>query len=118
MYRAFFLKLLSPKPYIVASVGMYGMKKILEKCILIVKVVGELLFLYGFLGWIYGVLVQLTHPHWLSLELSHLTPWLRVDAFTILSFIVSAVGFFMWRLTSERVRSVETLRPRKGSASA
>ena len=31
-----------------------------------VRVLGELLFLYGLLGWVYGVLVQLTHPYWLS----------------------------------------------------
>ena len=77
------------------------MKNILDKRVIVIKVAGELLFLYGFLGWTYGVLVQLIHPSWLRLGLSHLTPWLRVDTFSVISFIVSAVGFFMWRLTRE-----------------
>jgi len=78
------------------------MQKIQNRFVVIVKVLGELLFLYGLLGWAYGVLVQISHPNWLSLGLSHLTPlWLRVDTFAIASFIVSAVGFFMWRLTTE-----------------
>jgi len=67
----------------------------------LVKVVGELLFLYGLLGWIYGVIIQLTNPDWLPLPLSHLTGPLRTDTFTILCLILSAVGFFTWRLTIE-----------------
>lgn len=66
-----------------------------------IKVVGELLFLFGFFGWINGELVQFAHPESLSGPLSHLTPWIRVDTFAILSFIVSAVGFFMWRMVKE-----------------
>jgi hypothetical protein len=67
----------------------------------IIKVVGEMLFLYGLLGWTYGVLVQLLHPYWMSLPLSHLTVWIRIDTFTILSFILSAVGFLAWRISRE-----------------
>jgi hypothetical protein len=69
--------------------------------VIVVKVVGQLLFLFGLLGWLYGVLVQLIHPEWLRLGLSHLIPWIRVDTFTIICFIASAVGFFVWRLTRE-----------------
>jgi hypothetical protein len=68
-------------------------------------VVGELLFFYGLIGWVYGVLVQLTHPYWLSYGLSHLIPWIRIDTFTVLSFILSALGFLMWRLAEESARS-------------
>ena len=71
----------------------------------IAKVVGELFFFYGLLGWIYGVLVQVTHPYWLSSGLSHLIPWIRIDTFTVLSFIVSALGFLIWRLAEESIRS-------------
>lgn len=67
----------------------------------LVEVVGKLLFLYGLLGWTYGVLVQLTHPDWLTLGLSHLMPWIRVDTFTIISFFVSGAGFLMWMVTRE-----------------
>jgi hypothetical protein len=68
---------------------------------IVTKVLGELLFLFGLFGWVYGVLVQLVHPEWLTLQLSHLITWIRVDTFTIICFIISAVGFFIWRLTRE-----------------
>jgi hypothetical protein len=66
-----------------------------------IKVVGEFLFLFGSLAWVYGVLVQLIHPEWLSLGLSHLIPWIRVDTFTIISFVVAAIGFLTWRIAKE-----------------
>jgi hypothetical protein len=66
-----------------------------------VRVVGELLFLFGFFGWANGEIVQFTHPEWLSERLTHLTPRIRLDTFAILSFIVSGVGFFMWRVAKE-----------------
>lgn len=80
---------------------MLNMKKLLLLFIIIIKSFGELLFLYGLLGWVYGILVQLIHPEWLPLGLSHLIPWIRVDTFTIISFIISAAGFLIWRLTRE-----------------
>jgi len=83
------------------------MKKIVNRCVLAIKVIGELLFLYGLLGWTYGVLVQLTHPNWLPLPLSHLTLWLRTDTFTVISFIISAAGFFIWRLTTELINAAQ-----------
>jgi hypothetical protein len=70
----------------------------------VVGVVGEALFLYGLLGWVYGVLIQITHPAFLLTGLSHLTPWIRVDTFTIIAFILSVIGFFTWRLTLVRNR--------------
>jgi hypothetical protein len=69
--------------------------------LIIPKVVGEFLFLFGILAWIYGVLIQFIYPDWLSLGLSHLIPWIRVDTFTILSFVVAAIGFLLWRLAKE-----------------
>jgi hypothetical protein len=74
---------------------------------LIVKVVGEFLFLFGMLAWVYGVLVQLIHPDWLPLGLSHLAPWIRVDTFTIISFIIAAIGFLIWRLSTEMLNSTQ-----------
>jgi hypothetical protein len=67
--------------------------------IIVLKVAGQTAFLFGLLSWFYGVLVQLIHPDWLPLPLSHLTPWLRVDTFTILSFVIAIFGFIIWRLT-------------------
>lgn len=61
-------------------------------------VLGEALFLFGLLGWVYGVLIQVSHPEWLRLGLSHLVPWIRVDTFAVLSFLTSILGFLVWRL--------------------
>lgn len=71
----------------------------------VVRVLGEVFFLYGFLGWIYGVTIQLTHPSWLPGELSYLTTWIRVDTFTVMCFLLSMIGFFVWRLTKESAKS-------------
>ena len=71
----------------------------------VVKVLGEVLFVYGLLGWIYGVAIQQTHPGWLSEGLSHLTIWIRVDTFAIVSFLLSIVGFFLWRIVHESTNS-------------
>ena len=73
--------------------------------LIIPKVVGEFLFLFGILGWIYGVLIQLFYPDWLPLGLSHLIPWIRLDTFTILSFVIAAIGFLLWRLAAELSKS-------------
>jgi hypothetical protein len=77
------------------------MKKALLLSIIVLKGFGEMLFVYGLLGWVYGILVQLIHPEWLPLGLSHLISWIRVDTFAIISFIISAAGFLIWRLTRE-----------------
>ena len=69
--------------------------------LIITKVVGEFLFLFGLSAWVYGVLVQLIHPEWLTLGLSHLVEWIRVDTFTIISFVIAAIGFLLWRLAKE-----------------
>jgi hypothetical protein len=73
----------------------------------IINVFGEFLFLFGLLGWIYGVLIQLIHPEYLPLGLSHLIPWIRVDTLTIISFIIAAIGFLTWRLTKETLNSTK-----------
>ena len=69
--------------------------------LIVLKVTGEFLFLFGLLAWVYGVLIQLIHPEFLPTSLSHLIPWIRVDTFTIISFAVAAIGFIMWRLSKE-----------------
>jgi hypothetical protein len=75
-----------------------------ERTMLAVKVAAQTLFLYGTLAWLYGIIIQVTHPEWLPLPLSHLTLWIRLDTFTILSFIVSAFGFVVWRLIVELMK--------------
>ncbi len=70
------------------------------------KIAGQTAFLFGFLAWFYGVLIQVTHPEFLPLPLSHLTLWIRVDTFTMVSFIASMLGFVLWRLVKETERSL------------
>lgn len=65
------------------------------------EAIGETLFVYGLLGWIYGVLIQLFYPSWLNMGISHLTPWIRIDTFAVLSFILSAAGFLTARLCKQ-----------------
>ncbi len=61
-------------------------------------VLGEALFFFGLVGWVYGVLIQVSRPEWLGLGLSRLVPWIRVDTFAVLSFLTSILGFLIWRL--------------------
>jgi hypothetical protein len=80
------------------------MNSVLLRFLLVVKVFGQLLFLFGLLAWLYGITIQITHPEWLPLMISHLTPWLRTDTFTILMFLFSAFGFFVWRVIAELLK--------------
>jgi hypothetical protein len=76
-----------------------------NRIMVIVKVFSQVLFLFGLLAWLDGAIVQFTHPEWLPLSVSHLLPWIRTDTFTILMFIVSAVGFFVWRVIAELIKT-------------
>ena len=75
-----------------------------NRTMLVTKVVGQVLFLYGLLAWLDGVVVQFTNPMWLAMPVSHILN-IRTDTFTILMFIVSAFGFFLWRVTAELIKS-------------
>ena len=81
------------------------MSTVSNRIMLVAKIAGEVLFLYGLLAWLDGVVVQFTNPMWLAMPVSHLFPWLRTDTFTILSFIASGIGFFIWRLAVELIKS-------------
>jgi hypothetical protein len=76
-------------------------KRSFDKASAVVRVLGEALFLYGLLGWVYGVLIAVIRPDLLPFQLSHLITWIRTDTFTIMSFLFSILGFFVWRLTKE-----------------
>jgi len=66
------------------------------------------MFVFGLLEWLYVVVVQVTHPEWLAVSLTHydVAPfnW-RVDDVGILSFVISMFGFFLWRLETGRKAS-------------
>ena len=80
------------------------MKYASSKTILVVKVIGQVLFLFGLLAWLDGAVIQFTNPSWLPMPVSHLLN-IRTDTFTILMFIVSGFGFFIWRLIAELIKS-------------
>lgn len=58
-------------------------------------------FVFGLAGWIYIALVALVHPQTLSIQLSHLTPWIREDTFGFLCFLISMVSFFVYNMTKD-----------------
>jgi hypothetical protein len=55
-------------------------------------------FVFGLAGWLYIATAAMIHPETLSIQLSHLTPWIREDTFGVLSFFVSGICFFVWNL--------------------
>ncbi len=65
----------------------------------------QTLFIFGFLVWMYVVLIQVTRPDFLTIPLTHheLFPLnMRVDDTGLVGFVVSAVSFFGWRLLHRR----------------
>jgi hypothetical protein len=80
------------------------MNPVSYRVIIVIKVLGQMFFLFGLLAWLDGVIIQFTYPMWLAMPVSHLFVWLRTDTFTIIMFIVSAVGFFFWRLAFELMK--------------
>jgi hypothetical protein len=79
------------------SVMQLGTQKWLDS----LETVGLAMFVFGILAWFYVIAVQMTHPEWLPLTLTHyrIPPfdW-RVDDVGILAFAIAAFGFFVWRL--------------------
>lgn len=81
------------------------MNPFLSRLMVVFKVIGEMLFFFGFLAWLDGAVIQITHPEWLPLPVSHLLLNWRTDNFTIAMFFVSAFGFFLWRIIAELTKS-------------
>jgi hypothetical protein len=77
------------------------------------ETVGLTMFVFGSLAWLYVVAVQITHPEWLPLTLTHykIAPfdW-RVDNVGILGFAIAAFGFFVCRLAKD-TRTNSTRKP-------
>ncbi|MFH1210230.1 MAG: hypothetical protein V1663_05600 [archaeon] len=68
----------------------------------IIKSLSLTLFVFGLLGWTYIALIALVHPQTLTIQLTHLTPWLREDTFGILSFILAFFSFFVYNLVKDK----------------
>ena len=59
-------------------------------------------FVYGLIGWVYVVVVSITHPKWIYNPLTYWFP-LRLDYFGEICFIVSLVSFFLLRLKYKKL---------------
>ncbi len=66
----------------------------------VLNTVGLALAIYGFAAWGYVALVALIQPQTLAWRLTHLASWPRTDTFGEISFVVSFLGFIVFRLTS------------------
>lgn len=71
---------------------------------------------YGFAAWVYVATVAIVLPYTLSWRLTHLLSWPRTDTFGELSFLVSFIGFVVYRFTRELPRTVKVEEPSAGSA--
>jgi len=67
----------------------------------IIERVAFTLFMFGTVGGLYIISVALVHPETLSIQLTHLTPWIREDTFGIFSWMVSFFSFLTWNLIRE-----------------
>ena len=58
-------------------------------------------FLFGLLVWAYVILIQVTHPDWVTTSFSHVNffpfNW-RLDDIGMTAFAISAVGFLVWQI--------------------
>jgi hypothetical protein len=65
------------------------------------RAIVETMFLFGLLVWGYTVLIQITHPDWVTEAFSHVDVfpfnW-RLDEVGMTAFAVAAIGFFLSRL--------------------
>lgn len=68
----------------------------------IIRAASLTFFVFGLLGWLYIAAIALVHPETLTIQLTHLTPWIREDTFGILCFGVSFISFFIWNLTKDK----------------
>ena len=68
----------------------------------LIKSASLTVFVFGLLGWIYIALIALIHPETLTIQLTHLTPWIREDTFGMLSFTVSFFSFFIYNLVKDK----------------
>jgi hypothetical protein len=59
------------------------------------------LALYAFAAWAYVALVAVFLPHTLGFQLSHFSKQPHTDTFGEVSFVVSLVSYFVYRMLTE-----------------
>ena len=67
----------------------------------LMRAIALTVFLFGLLVWVYVVVVQVTHPEWLSAPFSHVDyfpfNW-RLDEVGMAAFAIAAIGFLSWQI--------------------
>ena len=67
----------------------------------LLRVIALTMFLFSLLVWVYVVVIQVTHPEWLTEQFSHVNyfplNW-RVDEVGMVAFALAAVGFLIWQI--------------------
>ena len=60
-------------------------------------------FLFGLLVWVYVIVIQVTHPDWLTEPFSHVDyfpfNW-RLDEVGMAAFAIAVIGFLSWQIES------------------
>jgi hypothetical protein len=60
-------------------------------------------FLFGLLVWVYVIVIQVTHPEWLTEPFSHVDyfpfNW-RLDEVGMAAFAIAVIGFLSWQIES------------------
>ena len=69
----------------------------------LVRTIALTAFLFGLLVWVYVVLIQVTHPEWLTAPFSHVDyfpfNW-RLDEVGMAAFAIATIGFLSWQIES------------------
>jgi hypothetical protein len=67
----------------------------------VLRVTALTAFVFSLLVWVYVIVIQITHPEWVTEPLSHVHifpfDW-RLDEVGMAAFAVAAVGFFVWQI--------------------
>jgi len=70
----------------------------------IVRALALSAFVFGLLVWLYVIVVQITHPDWVTTPFSHIHvfpfDW-RLDEAGMTAFAIAAVGFFVWQIEND-----------------
>jgi hypothetical protein len=66
-----------------------------------ISIIGQTMFIYGFLAWIYGTIISILDvilcTNVVTFPVSHLFPWMSIGEMTVFAFFLSMIGFFVWR---------------------
>jgi hypothetical protein len=59
------------------------------------------LTVFGLLGWLYLVVIQIAQPNLLGIQLTHIWKYPHVDTFGETSFLISFISFFIYNIIKD-----------------